>query len=185
MYRVANPWSKQPSIGFGKWYIDGNYVDENAEVTNNNWKGVIIENGKTSDVDVVKVNASPFQLVPVNMQPAKEAYESVLKNVGAVLPKRDTLDERIINEVKNRTGRMIDVQGGYPHGTSYEQTVNAWPTLNSLPALKDSDSDGMPDEWEKKNGLNPNDNSDASINKLDKFYTNIEVYINGLVKQHQ
>jgi len=131
---------------------------------------------------MVKVNASPFPLVAVATQSAKHAYESVLKSAGAVLPKRDTLDERIVNDVKNRTGRMIDVQGGYLHGTAYEETVNAWPTLRSLPPPKDSDSDGMPDDWEKKNGLNPNDTSDASITKLHPFYTNIEVYINSLVK---
>jgi len=181
IYRIANPWSKPPSIGFGKWFIDGNYMDGSEEVTKNNWKGVTIENGKTSDVDVVKVNTSSFQLVPVNIQAATDAYQSVLKEVGAVLPKRDTLDERIINEVKNRTGKMIDVQGGYPHGSAYEQTLNAWPALHSLPASKDSDNDGMPDDWEKKNGLNPNDGSDASALKVHKFYTNIEVYINSLV----
>src|SRR5215203_2596697 len=181
IYRIANPWSKPPSIGFGKWFIDGNYVDGSEEVTKNNWKGVTIENGKTSDVDVVKVNTSSFQLVPVNIQAATDAYQSVLKEVGAVLPKRDTLDERIISEVKNRTGKMIDVQGGYPHGSAYEQTLNAWPTLYSLPAAKDSDNDGIPDDWEKKNGLNPNDASDASALKVHKFYTNIEVYINSLV----
>ncbi|HWJ29271.1 MAG TPA: hypothetical protein VNS32_22215, partial [Flavisolibacter sp.] len=182
MYRVANPWSKPPSIGFGKWYIDGNYVDGNADVTNDNWKGVAIENGKTSDMDVVKVNSSPFQLITITTQSAKNAYELVLRSAGAVLPKRDTLDGRIINEVKSRTGRIIDVQGGYPHGTAYEETVNAWPTLQSSPAPKDSDGDGMPDEWEKKNGLNANDASDASTIRLHKFYTNIEVYLNSLVK---
>lgn len=180
-YRVANPWSKPPSIGFGKWFIEGNYVDGNAEITTDNWKGVTVEDGKASDMDLVKVNSSSFQLIPVNVQSAKEAYESVLKNVGAVLPKRDTLDQRIINEVRNRTGRMIDVQGGYPHGTAFELTTSAWPTLNSLPAPKDSDKDGMPDDWETKNGLNANDTSDASGLKLHGFYTNIEVYINGLV----
>ena len=182
MYRVANPWSKPPSIGFGKWYIDGNHVDGSEEVTNNNWKGVTLENGKASNVEVVKVNTSPFQLIAVPTQPAKDAYELVLKNVGAVLPKRDTLDQRIIDEVINRKGKMIDVQGGYPHGTAYEQTVNAWPALKSSPAPKDSDSDGMPDDWETKNGLNPGDATDAAALKLHKSYTNIEVYINSLVK---
>jgi hypothetical protein len=182
MYRVANPWSKPPTIGFGKWYINGNYVDGNEEVTKDNWKGVTIENGKSSDVDVVRVNSSSFQLVPINMQSAKDAYESVLKGAGAILPKRDTLDERIVNDVRNRTGKFIDVQGGYPHGTAFEQTVNAWPTLNSLPAPKDSDKDGIPDDWETKNGFNPADASDASTLKLHKFYTSIEVYINSLVK---
>jgi hypothetical protein len=74
------------------------------------------------------------------------------------------------------------VQGHYPHGTPYEQTINAWPTLKSLPAPKDSDGDGMPDTWEKKNGLDPDNASDASGLKLHKFYTNIEMYINSLMK---
>jgi hypothetical protein len=178
-YQIANPWKKPPKIGFGKWYVDGNYVDGSAEVTKNNWLGVNVDNGTVEDV---KVTSSPFQLIPVTTQSAREAYERVLENVGAVLPGRDTLDARIINDVKNRTGRLIDVQGGYPHGTPYEQTVNAWPSLKSKPAPKDSDRDGIPDEWEQKHGLNPNDPSDASMYKLDKFYTNIEVYINGLVK---
>jgi hypothetical protein len=181
MYRVANPWSKPPSIGFGKWYIDGNYVDGNNEVTKNNWLGVTIEDGKAGDLIKVKVASSAFQLIAVNTQNAKQAYEAVLKNAGAVLPKRDTLDGRIINEVKSGTGRMIDVQGGYPHGTDYEKTVTAWPALQSIPALKDSDKDGIPDDWETKNGLNPNEASDASALKLHQFYTNVEVYINSLV----
>ena len=179
MYQIANPWAKPPSIGFGKWYVFGNYVDGSFAVTNDNWQGVKVEKGNTSDV---KVDGSAFQLVQVNTQSATDAYQSVLKKVGANLPARDTLDERIISDVKSRRGRMIDVQGGYPHGTTYEQTVNAWPTLKSIPPVKDSDKDGMPDEWENKNGLNANDASDASGYKLSKQYTNIEVYINSLVK---
>jgi hypothetical protein len=118
----------------------------------------------------------------IETQSAEDAYNAVLKNAGAVLPKRDTLDERIINDVKNRTGRFIDVQGGYLHGTAYELTVIAWPSLKSVPAFADSDKDGMPDDWEKKNRLDPNDPADAAGYKLDKIYTNIEVYINSLVK---
>ena len=178
-YQIANPWNKPPSIGFGKWYVNGNYVDGSSEITKNNWSGVNVEKGNANDV---KVTSSQFQLVAVTTQSAQEAYESVLKQVGAILPKRDTLDERIISEVRNRTGAMIDVQGHYPHGTAYEQTINAWPTLKSLPALKDSDGDGMPDEWERKNGLDPNDALDASAYKIDKYYTNIEAFINSLAK---
>ena len=103
-----------------------------------------------------------------------------MKSAGASF-KRDTLDERIINDVKNRTGFIIDVQGRYPHHSPFEMTVNAWPDLRSLPAPADTDKDGMPDDWEKKNGLNQRDPADASQNKLDKHYTNIEVYINSLL----
>jgi hypothetical protein len=182
-YRIANPWNKSPSINFGKWYVNGNYVDGSPEITNNNRGGVNLEKGTEDDKKNLLVDQS-FPSVNINLQSAMQAYNSILKNVGATFPKRDTLDERIINDVKNRTGRLIDVQGGYSHGTEYEKTINAWPVLKSAPAPADTDKDGMPDEWEKKNGLNPNDASDASQYKLDKNYTNIEVYINGIVNNY-
>jgi hypothetical protein len=181
MYQVANPWSKQPKIPYGKWFVDGNYVDGSHEVSSNNWQGVRLGEKSADDPALAKATA-PFAIVPVATQPAKEAFELVLKSVGCSLPNRDTLDERIINDVKHRKGRFIDVQGGYPHGTPYEATVNAWPALKSLPALADKDQDGMPDVWEAANKLNPNDAADAAAYTIDKMYTNVEVYINGLVK---
>lgn len=177
-YRVANPYKKEPTIPFGKFHIAGNYVDGSPEVTANNWLGVNMEKGSEADAANAKVN-SPFTSIAINMQSPQEAYEAVLKSAGASY-RRDTLDQRIIKEVRNRTGRFIDVQGGYPHGTDYSISAKAWPELKSLPAPKDSDADGMPDEWEQKNGLNANDASDASGNKLHKYYTNVEVYINSL-----
>jgi hypothetical protein len=61
-------------------------------------------------------------------------------------------------------------------------TLSAWPALKSFPAPADSDKDGMPDDWEKKNGLNNNDASDASGYKLDRHYTNIEMYLNSITE---
>lgn len=179
-FRIVTPY-KLPNIPFGKFYVKGNYVDGSQNVTADNSLGVVFNQGNEEDKKIYLV-ANEFSAEPVTTQTAEEAYQSVLKNAGAVLPVRDTLDERIIGNVINRTGKIIDVQGGYPHGTSYEKTINAWPTLKSLPAPKDSDNDGMPDEWEIKNGLNPDDASDAAGYKLDGNYTNIEVYINSLVK---
>ena len=66
--------------------------------------------------------------------------------------------------------------------------VNGYTEANfgkgSRPAGFDSDKDGIPDDWEKANGLNPNDASDALNGSLDKkgYYTNIEVYANSLVE---
>lgn len=180
-FRITNPWSKPPSIPFGKYYIQGNYVDGNPDVTENNWKGVVIEKGTSKDNDKLKLD-EPFSTVPAGTQNAKDAYMSVLTSVGCNLPVRDTMDQRILRNVVERTGRMIDVQGGYPHGTAYEQTVNAWPALRSLPAPEDSDKDGMPDAWEQQHGLNSKDPADAVNYTLSKTYTNIEVYLNSLVK---
>lgn len=179
-FRIVNP-SRTEKLGFGRYYVTGNYVDGADDIVKNNWLGIVMGNDGT---DVDKKNAvvnTAFPVEEIAIQSAKESFEKVMKAAGASF-RRDTLDERIINDVKNRTGKFIDVQGGFPHGTAYELTVNAWPTLKSLSAPADADKDGIPDEWEKKNGLNPNDPADASLTSLHSFYTNIEVYINLLLK---
>ncbi|MFL5738992.1 MAG: pectate lyase, partial [Flavisolibacter sp.] len=176
--RVVNPYKKLPKLSYGKFFVDGNYIDGDPDVTKDNWKGVTMNEGTEADIPQSKMDRA-FDAEPVATQPATKAYELVLQQAGASY-QRDTLDQRIVNDVKNRTGRLIDVQGGYPHGTEYEQTLTAWPTLKTKTALADSDGDGMPDSWEKSNGLNPNDASDASQIKLHSFYTNIEMYINSI-----
>jgi hypothetical protein len=183
-FQIVNPSRlAKPFIPVGKYYVDGNYVDEAPEITRNNWLGVYIGNAPDSEKVAAKMS-SAFEFLPMPVQSAAAAYKDVLDCAGAHLPKRDTMDERIIRDVKNRTGRFIDVQGGFPHGTAYEATVNAWPALQSKPAPADKDQDGMPDAWETKQKLNPSDASDATAYTLDKQYTNIEVYINGLVHKN-
>ena len=179
-YRVINPF-KREDIPFGKFYVSGNYVEGSEEVTKDNWQGVVMDKGTGEDAAKAKLD-KPFGAVEIETQIAKQAYDLVLEKVGASY-RRDTLDERILRDVQNKTGKFIDVQGGYPHGTPYEQTVNAWPVLKNAAPPQDADRDGMPDDWEIKNALDPKDASDASSYKLHKHYTNIEVYINALVKE--
>jgi pectate lyase len=179
-FRIANP-SKTDAIPFGKWFVEGNYVDEAKAISKNNFLGVDMGNGGNEADKKESIIDKPFVAETIPLLTAAEAYDAVLRFAGASY-KRDTLDQRIINDVKNRTGRFIDVQGGYLHGTPFQETINAWPTLSSLPAPADIDKDGMPDEWETKNRLNPKDPSDASQSNLHPFYTNIEVYINSLLK---
>lgn len=179
-FRICNP-GRNETLPFGKWFVGGNYVDGAKDVTNNNWLGVQMGNNGTEEDKRNTVADKAFDAVAINMETAEDAFRSVLKYAGASY-RRDTLDARIINDVRNRTGGFIDVQGGYPHGTAYDQTLNAWPVLNGGVVPADTDKDGMPDEWEKKNGLDSNNATDAAQNKLHSVYTNIEVYINGLVK---
>lgn len=177
-YRIANP-SFTTTIPYGKWYINGNYVDGSSANTANNWSGVVMQSNVAADTSLSKVT-TPFDIgYPLTTETALEAYESVLQKAGSVLPNRDTLDQRIVNDVRNRTGRIIDVQGGYPHGTPYDQTVNAWPALNSTAAPTDTDHDGMPDSWETANSLNPNDAGDRNVVAANG-YTNLENYLNSL-----
>lgn len=175
--RILNPFRNE-TIPYGKFFVEGNYVDGAPDITENNWKGVVMDKGTESDALQARL-VNPFAAVSITTHSAEKAFELVLQHAGASF-RRDTLDQRIINDVRNRTGRFIDVQGGYPHGTAYEQTVTAWPALQSLPAPKDTDLDGMPDEWERKNGLDPANASDSTGHTLHKHYTNIEVYINSL-----
>jgi pectate lyase len=180
-YQVVNPGNKLPAIPFGKFYVAGNYVDGSQEVTKNNRLGVRMGNDGT-EVDLKTALADqPHPVMTTVLQSAFDAYVTVLEKAGTSY-RRDTLDERIISDVKNRKGKFIDVQGGFAHGTVYERTVNAWPSLKSLPADTDTDKDGMPDAWETKKGLNPNDPADGAANTLHIFYTNIEMYINSIVQ---
>ena len=53
------------------------------------------------------------------------------------------------------------------------------------PADFDTDCDGMPDEWETANVLNPNDPTDGNLYTIDTekgWYTNVEVYLNAIVE---
>lgn len=178
-FQVVNPFKKDPDIPYGKYFVDKNYVDGSVETTLNNWLGVVMDDGTHADAKRSK-QSMPFDAEPVTTQPALDAYELVLKLVGASF-KRDSVDQRIINDVRNRTGKIIDVQGGFAAGTSYEISKIAWPVLKSLPATLDSDKDGIPDNWEKENGLDSNDPSDASLIREGKHYSNIELYLNSLL----
>lgn len=176
--RIVNPTTNE-TRGLGAFYVNGNFVDGNENVSKNNRLGIDID-PKLSEAQ--KMNAivnKPFETLPINIQDPKAAYISVLNKVGASY-KRDTMDVRIIQDVVQRRGVIIDVQGHYPHGTAYEKTLNAWPALKSEPTMIDTDNDGMPDAWETKMGLDPQKRDDKNYS-LSKQYTNIEVYLNSLV----
>lgn len=181
--RIVNPTRTANTANpYGRFYVAGNYVDGDDETTADNYLGIHADKATTEQETQMAIVNHAFPVISVRTQPAQEAYKAVLQYAGAILPQRDTLDQRVIKEVANRTGRFIDVQGGYPHGTAYEKTINAWPSLQQEPPLRDTDKDGMPDEWELKNQLNINDPDDASLYSVHQSYTNIEVYINSLVQ---
>ncbi|MBR7155173.1 MAG: pectate lyase, partial [Paludibacteraceae bacterium] len=104
-------------------------------------------------------------------QSAEEAYETVLAKAGCSLV-RDLVDTRIVNDVKNGTGKLINTQA----------EVGGWPELLSATKPVDTDYDGIPDEWESQFGLNPNDPLDARNITLVTGFTNLEVYMRYLVR---
>jgi hypothetical protein len=190
-HRILKPESmrgKTPEAHqtFGKAYVAGNVVEGDAKVTADNWAGGVQFAAQVNDkpeaqgvVDeaiIARVRlTTPPPMAHVTTQSAKEAYELVLAGAGATLPHRDPVDERVIRMV--RTGQVTYAQG---KGiiTDIKQ-VGGYPEYKGTPH-KDSDGDGMPDEWEVKHGLNPNDPSDAAGDLNGDGYTNIEKYLNGL-----
>jgi len=177
-------------IGFRPWLTPLN----RAEPGITDWKKVQVygkgnywtRTGKHHDYDpkleaTIKLDskyrtAKPWEVAPVTTHTAKEAYRLVMAQVGC-LP-RDAVGKRTIKEVRTGTGYWGTPP---PAGGPMER-----PTTVKAP--KDSDKDGMPDTWEARHKLNPNDASDsnktvpagASKDDRHKGYTYIEYYINEL-----
>ncbi|MFC5626120.1 pectate lyase family protein [Algoriphagus winogradskyi] len=187
-HRLANPSMRNDVSDFGKWFIADNVMIGSDRVTADNWDGGVQPQGGKSNIQYVRLE-KPWESMPINQQSAEEAFDLVLANAGATLPKRDAVDTRIVNETK---GGFTTYEGGtYRKRITLADTskksgiidtqedVGGWPELKSLPALTDSDHDGMPDEWEKKNGLDPSDSSDRNI--IQDGYTMLEKYLNSIM----
>ncbi|MCD6287478.1 MAG: pectate lyase [Candidatus Hydrogenedentes bacterium] len=148
-------------------YAAGNYLYGYPEVTADNWNGGIkFANGATEEKNRAY---TPHKFPAITEQTAEEAYDSILPYVGASLV-RDSVDTRIVNDVINGTGSIIDSQ----------DEVGGWPEYKSTAAPIDTDRDGMPDAWETAKGLNPNDSADRNDFDFDPGYTNLEIYLNEL-----
>ena len=149
------------------FYIRDNVFEGHDSFTTDNstFFDPVMINGKRQ----LEIVPQPFDAPLVQTSSARDAYTAVLASVGASLPRRDSVDARIINEVKSGTGSIIDSQ----------EQVGSWPELKSTTPPVDTDEDGMPDAWERKFGLNPHDASDGSKDKDGDGYTNLEEYLNN------
>ena len=160
-----------PYAPFGTFYLEGNIIEGQEDVNQNNWKGVAADPSKTETLRLDR----PIDVTAIPSESAEEAFTSVLASVGAS-HRQDAIDKRIIEEVRNGSAT-------FENGIIDSQSeVGSWPKHKSMRVPKDSDQDGMPDKWEKQNGLNPNQD-DGTGYSLDKNFTNVEVYLNGLLDE--
>ncbi|MFH0990594.1 MAG: T9SS type A sorting domain-containing protein [bacterium] len=175
-YRIVNPSTE--SHGYGKWYINENYVDGYPQATTDNW-AFGVQGVATSLFDSIKAT-EPFPYTPIVQHQPEVAYRLVLKYGGASLPKRDTIDKRIVWEVENGVALFGGKTGARSGIIDSQSDVGGWPLLATAPPPMDTDHDGMPDAWEQAQGLNPADPGDRNL-KNAQGYTKLEEYLNSLV----
>ena len=172
------------TINGEKYIADANhYYGENQTYQKN-----------TNGVDCIRLKLDePIDAGEVTTHNAQTAYEKVLKYCGASYV-RDACDLRYAEEAENGTttfkGAIVKRAGildviNDPEGTE-DPTTASYPTLREekRPDSFDTDGDGIPDEWETANGLNPSDDSDGNAYTIDTkgYYTNLEVYLNSIVE---
>jgi len=163
--RILDPWEP-----FSYYYFNSNFIDGNPELTANNKLSIDKKHPLPNDF-FCKV---PLQISDLAPSTAHEAFSAVLKSAGASLH-RDAVDVRIIDDVRH--GKFTCGENGIINS---QKDVGGWPVLKSAPALPDSDKDGMPDEWEIQNNLDPKNPLDGNMFSKGNQYTNVEIYLNRL-----
>ncbi|MBR1808668.1 MAG: pectate lyase [Paludibacteraceae bacterium] len=169
--RLIDPWTKcgncsdkySGEIMPPMVWLSGNLMYNSEEVTTDNWKGATTTAAKS---DKRFAMATELQI-----QTAQEAYATVLKTAGCSLS-RDAIDARIVSDVENGSGTLIDSP----------DDAGGWCALDGTSAITDADRDGIDDGWETKYGLDPQNQKDARQVTLVTGFTNLEVYLCDKVK---
>ncbi len=171
------------AYGVGRWHLDGNVMLTDTEKTDSNWLGLNLVSIPAASHDYAR-SMEPFRVEePLPTETAEEAFQSVLEMAGAVFPKRDTVDARIVYEALSGTASGRGTFGG---GTvsgiiDTPDSVGGYPEYQTYDVPDDADADGMDDAWELANGLDPADPEDRN-DIHESGYTMLEMYLNGLVE---
>lgn len=171
---------------WGKFYIDGNVVEGNTLATSDNWTYGVYNQfhgsyGTVSDEDKTAMKMLQPHNINNNVttHSAWDAYQRVLDFGGASF-KRDAIDTRIVNDVKNKSYSFEGSNGSTNGIIDTQNDVGGWPILASEEPPKDTSGDGIPDSWKTSVKLKISDNN-PNGHELSTGYENIEVYINSLV----
>lgn len=180
---------------WGKYFVDGNENADYPTLKEKNWEMGIYPQiattnwGYTATTKDTMRLAEPLPFMAVTTHTAQQAYERVLEYAGASLH-RDWVDSLAVSDTRLHRATYTGSGDGDLPGiidTPYDmKPQNAddswtpWPVLTSITPLTDTDGDGMPDEWEIRHGLNPNNTADGNI-RDQEGYTNLEHYLNSIV----
>ena len=185
-----------PAWGTESYYMTGNVLEGFVDETNN-WAA--FQNGPEVEKQV-RVDSELFPSY-VKTHTARESFTNVLADVGANFPKLDVIDLHIIKDARDGTAEYTGTRGpvyGDRPSPNFAGIIDTqsddksaagspnfpWPEYKTYNVPVDSDHDGIPDDWEKAHGLNPNDPSDANKDLNGDGYTNLEKYLNSLVGEY-
>ncbi len=175
-YLHPGEYSKQKNLAFSpgglrqRYYLEGNIFDGYPQGTADNWLLIKPANVSTFENTVSALRADqPLPTNTVTTESANDAYQSIMQQCGAVLPERDAVDRRVLEQIKLGFGRMINSQAD----------VGGWPELAAGNAPPDADGDGMSDAWETRYGLDPRLANASSSDTDHDGYTDIEESLNA------
>lgn len=189
-----NDWKPMLHV-WGKFYAEGNYNPNSADMNKDNFKYGIANqidksgNDKTYPGDNAIKLTVPMPFEGVTTHTAQDAFDKVLAYAGASLH-RDWVDEQMVNDTRKgiatstgsgNTGGIINSQDdNKPAGAAADWSP--WPDLvtDTSISVADTDGDGIPDYWEDANGLDKNNAADGNLTDAEG-YTNLERYMNSLV----
>ena len=153
----------------------------NANADNTSSTAFVVKNNEIPSQNLLVSSRFPILDDYSFVQTAQNAYKAILQYAGASNI-RDNIDKRIVDETEKGTFTYTGSSGGANGLIDTQTDVEGWSEyVSAATTQQDSDKDGIPDEWETANGLNPNDGNDGNKYNLNKEYTNLEVYLNSLV----
>ena len=171
--------------GTQQYYFAGNvmpgYFDENSQ---DKGKKAATPNGYSPWV------AKAWFPSYAEVQTAKDAYKSVLSDVGATVPVFDDHDVRIVKETLNGTYTYKGSESGDPGLPDNESDVGGYESYpnETREATWDTDADGLPDWWETAAGLNvksaAGDSKDANTDVDGDGYTELDEYLSWMATTH-
>lgn len=185
---TGNDW-EHVTYDSGTATIDGEHWSKDV----NNFYGNDVPRQTYDGASYIRIRMDePTVTGEITTHTADNAFNKVMDYCGASLF-RDVIDTRYMEEAETGTAKYIgsktDADDQKPGLIDIVADAKDSYTEDNFPTGErsadfDTDGDGMPDEWETLNGLNPNDPYDASLTTVDTkgWYTNIEVYANSLVE---
>ena len=185
---LTGTFSRQPRVNFvGNFYKPGPGSRDMLPIEEDDDAGLIYVKGNISHRRLVDSMPEwgftvglpaevhrmhePFEMPALSLTSARQAYEDVLAKAGATLPRRDGVDTRLVRDTRWGMGGKID----------RPEDAGGFPLIRGGEPAPDSDSDGMPDNWETARGLDPRDAADSYADRDGDGYVNVEEYVNELV----